>query len=299
MKLKINNCGNFNKSHDNHIWYGGTVATIETDAGVFKLDANGEVRCNLYAKNDCVDTDGNEYKKGDIIANVIDKNNDGLFKKEIGHFVKDDEHLEKILNLEDENFDIELENCNWLELSFIDNEGNCQYSHILDTESIFEAIYEAMELVKNEQEKYIKSQDAIYTRSATFNNEAIEKQELMCINTMIKNKRDFEEIEIPVYSDNGFSSTNDYPPALKVLLEDIKNNKVKNVTVVSADRITRDISKVFEINELLNSNNSDIYLVRESSKLNEDFLNKMDIHRLTNIIEPLEQQIDELEMDKE
>lgn len=276
MKLILTNCNNYSKNYDYHLWYGGTVVSLETNLGTYYLNAVGEVRCQLYAKKDFKDSLGNEYKKDELIVNIVDKNNDGLFKKELQRYIKNDKHLDKILNFKDKKLKLELGNSNWLELKFLDNKGNNDYSYVLDTDSVMEAIETLLELAKDEQEQLMK--DAIYTRSATADENIIKKQEFVCKSASKK------EQDISIYADNGFPSFDDYPPVLKTLLEEIKENKVDNVIVESVGRITRDVSKILEISELLDTTNSDILLVKEDMFLNKDFLKNIDFNKISKII---------------
>ena len=118
LNIEVNDYGNSDFEHDNVFWYGGEAASIKTSSGEYKIVARGQVRCNLIAKEDYIDKDGNKVKKGDIIATVIDKNQDGLFKNVMIPFIKNDYELNSILEYEHEKYELNIENNNWFELEF-------------------------------------------------------------------------------------------------------------------------------------------------------------------------------------
>jgi DNA invertase Pin-like site-specific DNA recombinase len=106
---------------------------------------------------------------------------------------------------------------------------------------------------------------AIYTRVSTDNQaeknfNSCETQELK-INSFIDSQEDMSIYN--VYSDPGFSGGNTNRPALKMLLEDIKDNKIDLVISYKIDRLTRSPKDFYQMIELFEDNNVDFISVTE------------------------------------
>ena len=123
LNVDVNVYEQNDSEHDNVFWYGGELVSIKSSEGEYKIIARGIVSCELIAKKDYIDDDGEKIKKGDLIAYVKDKNEDGLFKKEMSPYIKNDNELNEILSDEHELYELKIYNNNWFELSFYNKIG--------------------------------------------------------------------------------------------------------------------------------------------------------------------------------
>lgn len=146
----------YSADHSYSYWHGENIVNIVSKYGVFDISAIGDVRCTLYAKKDFTDKDGIKYKKGEFISSVKDKNNTGKFFDEFDSYIRDDDHLLKLLCNEDENLTLDVENNNWLVLTFTDNDGNMEIIDNYDSLSVEDAIKDIKKIVhyKNEHPNY-------------------------------------------------------------------------------------------------------------------------------------------------
>lgn len=108
-------------------------------------------------------------------------------------------------------------------------------------------------------EKYI----AIYARKSKYTEkgESINNQIEKCKN-YLKLKYGNEN-KMMIYSDEGFTGYNLNRPKFKELLNDIKNKKIKTITVYKLDRISRNVKDFLNLKELLNENQIDFISVTE------------------------------------
>lgn len=163
MKLIVNRFQG-SKTQNDSLWYGGKVAEIITDNETYTIIANGEVRCELIAKHDIEINDYN-FKKGEVVLNIIDKNNSGKFKYEIESFITNDNELLELINNNNPDFELEIGNNNWLEVFYEKDETN--ESDVLDCSNIDEAINDILEEIKDTIK--IENENIIYCRSALQN----------------------------------------------------------------------------------------------------------------------------------
>lgn len=129
-------------------WHGGNVVNVYSKYGNFSINAIGEVRCSLYAKKDFITNNGEKFKKGDLIASVVDKNEGGVFYQAFGDYIYGDNQLLKILKDNDENLYLDVENNNWLELIYNDNNGCVKIIEDYESLDIEDAIKYIEELIE-------------------------------------------------------------------------------------------------------------------------------------------------------
>lgn len=160
---KISYTGNYSSNHSYSYWLGGNIVNIDSKFGRFEIDAIGDVACTLYAKKDFKDNKGNEYKKGEEIAYVKDKNNSGRFWEEFDDYIHGDAHLSRLLNDEDENMTLDVLNNNWIIITYIDNSGNMETIDDYESLDFDDAIKYVEEIInyKKDHPKFKIFQDDI------------------------------------------------------------------------------------------------------------------------------------------
>lgn len=293
LNVQINNYGNNDKDHDNVFWYGGEVASIKSPKGEYKIVARGQVRCDLVAKKDFVDENGNKIKEGEIIASVVDKNEDGLFKKEMESYIKNDYELGEILAYNHDLYELEIHNNNWFDLEFYNKDNELEYDDcILDADSLSEAIQEVSDLIwkQNKDEKYL----AIYCRVGNRkSSETLKSQEQMCLD-FIQKKLDCNSELIKVYKDTCSGNTNT-KHRLGVLLKDMKNNRIEQVITPSLSRLTKNIENMNDFKEAMKLSGAEIFLIKENKYLNNDIFNEIALNNHIMSIMPSGEIIEEME----
>lgn len=101
--------------------------------------ANGDVRAYLTDK-----------RIGEQIAYVKDKSNSGTFGSEMSQYIKDDAQLQSFMDDEDPKYSLELTDNNWYEVFFERINGDySDESDVCDSDNVFEAIAEAVEMMTN------------------------------------------------------------------------------------------------------------------------------------------------------
>lgn len=263
----INLAKNLDQYNDS-IWHGGKVAIFKCDKGIYNLYVNGIVKCSLIAKRAFKDYYQNEYKEGEIIQTVVDKNNEGLFLNKMCNYINDDKHLYKIIEGNDPDYKLDFENNNWLELEFINKDGEVEYDDlILDDSCITEAIDKIASEIKQEKNN---SKYAIYCRSAYHNGnpDTCYVQKDYCVE-YIKSKYNCEEKDIEVYMDDGFSGININRPSFKKMMERIKLGNIKTIIIPDFSRLCRDLPTSLFVIEELKKYDVDLYSIREESSLKE------------------------------
>ena len=108
--MTINYIQNEKQNRGDSLWYGGRVAEVEHKGYTFILGAFGDVRATLLDSSGCE------------IAEVRDKNNDGLFYDEMRSYICDDKELYAL----DKEGRLVFENNNWWEV-LIDAPDGEQY----------------------------------------------------------------------------------------------------------------------------------------------------------------------------
>lgn len=273
FNLKMEICPNVNPEHENVFWHGGIVAEIQSSKGKYIINARGIVSCDLILK------DNNE-----LLASVKDKNEDGLFAKEMSGFIKNDKELNEILADKHELYKMIIYNNNWFELAFYNRNSEIVYDLILDSDNVSGAVTDTLSLIQEDNKKNIPY--AIYCRTNNFNDTSskiIQDQIQKCLLAINNNVIDNTDI-IKIYIDNCSGLTNHHK-CFKSILDDIKNNKIRDVYTVNVSRLSRNIKILSEINKILQNSNSDIYLVDNGEFLKRDFFNKlfMPVNQRTNI----------------
>lgn len=259
MKLIINKYQG-TKTQNDSLWYGGKVAEIITDKETYSIIANGQVRCELIAKHD-IEIDDYKYKKGEVILNIVDKNNSGEFKYKMEQFIANDDELLELINGDNPDYEIEFGNNNWLEV-FYEHDENGE-SDVLDCSTIDDAIKEIIDEIKDTIK--IENDNIIYCRSANHDEFAVKKQEEVCKCTIIDNS---ENHLYDLFVDNGFSGLNPYDnPAFSTLLKNI--NSHSKIYTYNITRISRDIMKIQKIGDDLLKKESDIYMTLEKENLTD------------------------------
>ncbi len=277
LNVKVNDYGNNDLEHDNVFWYGGEVASIKTSNGEYKIVARGQVRCNLIAKEDYIDEDGKEIKKGDIVASIIDKNQDGLFKSEMIPFIKNDTELNIILQYKHKKYELNIGNNNWFDLEFYNSNGDLEYDdYVLDSHTLTDAVQETKKIIWEENKDLKKY--AIYCRLSSFKDNAesyFKNSEDYCLD--ILNSKVTKDADIvKVYIETAPSKENS-AAAFGVLLRDIKDNKIKDVFTLSLDRLTRDKETFLNVYTTLKESGSDIFLIKENAYFVKDLAKEQSI----------------------
>ena len=85
------------------------------------------------------------------------------------------------------------------------------------------------------------------------------------------------------------------PPALDLLLEDLETLKEHQIFTPKIDRLSRDIVNIANINNILEKNNSDIFLVYDDKYLSKDVYNKYTL----NVVEKIMAGYDPLDIEME
>ena len=72
------------------LWYGGNILTVMKDGYKYHLHAHGDVCATLYRRPK------GSHDDGEIVLDVRDKNNEGVFGLELKSFIASDEELYKM-----------------------------------------------------------------------------------------------------------------------------------------------------------------------------------------------------------
>jgi len=104
---------------------------------------------------------------------------------------------------------------------------------------------------------------AIYTRTATPDDQTNLLQRLSCEKYIIGKGSDGWALSTEIYEDNGVSGDTIIRPALQRLMEDIVEGEIDIVIVQGIDRLSRSANTFCEITEFLNFYNIPLVSVRE------------------------------------
>ncbi len=279
MKLIVNKYQGTNDQNDS-LWYVGKIAQIIKDDKTYTIKAVGDVVCDLIAKHDIKINDV-DYKKGNVILNIIDKKNSGEFKKKIETFIKNDNELNDLILNENPDYELVFGNNNWLEV-FYDN-GK---SDILDCVTIDEAINNILENIKDKIK--LENNNIIYCRSANFSEHSVESQEEICKHYIFENSGNHL---YDLFVDNGFNGLDPFKnPAFSSMINLSEKGKIfysKDIT-----RLARDFIESSKIYDIILNNNADFYLVDAHESLLK--IGKVDNQVISSCIE-LEKEEDDLE----
>lgn len=269
LNVEVNTYDNNDSNYDNVFWYGGEVASIKTTKGEYKIVARGIVSCDLIAKDNFINEDGKQVTKGDIIASVKDQNEDGLFKKEMSPFIKNDNELLDILLFENDKYELYIDNNNWFDLEFYNNDGEIEYDdHILSSDTLKEAISEVKELILEENKNSKKT--ALYLRfdGLKADLDQFVKRDVEMLLQLIKSSNCKKTDVIKIYIDC-CSGIENKRYAFASLLNDIKLTQVENVFTPSLSRLSRDTKWILEMSKELDRTNTNIYLAKEGTTLKQ------------------------------
>lgn len=269
LNVEVNTYDNNDYNYDNVFWYGGEVASIKTTKGEYKIVARGIVSCDLIAKDNFINEDGKQVTKGDIIASVKDQNENGLFKKEMSPFIKNDNELLDILLFENDKYELYIDNNNWFDLEFYNNDGEIEYDdHILSSDTLKEAISEVKELILEENKNSKKT--ALYLRfdGLKADLDQFVKRDVEMLLQLIKSSNCKKTDVIKIYIDC-CSGIENKRYALASLLNDIKLTQVENVFTTSLSRLSRDTKWILEMSKELDRTNTNIYLAKEGTTLKQ------------------------------
>jgi len=256
MKLIVNKYQG-TKNQNESLWYGGKVAEIIKDDKTYTIEAIGDIRCDLIAKHDIKINDV-DYKKGDVILNIIDKNNSGGFKREIEEFIKNDDELNDLILNDNPDYELVFGNNNWLEVFYDNGE-----SDILDCATIDEAISNILENIKDKIK--LENNNIIYCRSANLSEFAVKKQEEICKCYIIDNN---DNHLYDLFVDNGISGLEPFEnPAFSSMIN--LSEKGKNFYAKDITRLSRNVLESVKICDIVSNSNSDFYLVDDHKSLLE------------------------------
>lgn len=256
MKLIVNKYQG-TKEQNESLWYGGKVAEIIKDDETYTIEAIGDIRCDLIAKHDMKINDI-DYKKDEVILNIIDKNNSGGFKREIEMFIHNDEELNDLILNDNPDYELVFGNNNWLEVFYDNGE-----SDILDCATIDDAIIDVLENIKDKIK--LENNNIIYCRSANLSEFAVKKQEEICKHYIFDNNADHS---YDLFADNGISGLEPFEnPAFSSMINLSKKGKVfyaKDIT-----RLTRDVTESLKIFDIVSNTNADFYLIDDHKSLSD------------------------------
>lgn len=121
-------------AHQNHLWYGGDVCSVEYKGVLFTLCANGDVFSVFQSE-------AGEY------IEVRDKSNHAVFAEKMRNVIPSDEMLEKCIKntVTLDLPSLDLMDANWWEV-FMSKDGKQYGSFVLDSEKLSDAIDEMSEL---------------------------------------------------------------------------------------------------------------------------------------------------------
>lgn len=256
MKLIVNKYQG-TKEQNESLWYGGKVAEIIKDDKTYTIEAIGDIVCDLIAKHDMKINDI-EYKKDDVILNIIDKNNSGGFKREIEDFIKNDEELNDLILDDNPDYELVFGNNNWLEVFYDNGE-----SDILDCATIDEAINNILENIKDKIK--LENNNIIYCRSANLSEFAVKNQEEICKCYIFDNKDDHS---YDLFVDNGISGLEPFEnPAFSSMINLSEKGKVFYAKDVA--RLTRDVIESLKICDIVSNTNADFYLIDDHKSLSD------------------------------
>lgn len=264
MKLIVNKYQG-TKNQNESLWYGGKVAEIIKDDKTYTIEAIGDIRCDLIAKHDTKINDIG-YKKGDVILNIIDKNNSGEFKRKIEEFIKNDDELNDLILNDNPDYKLVFENNNWLEVFYDNGE-----SDILDCATIDEAISDVLEKIKDKIK--LENNNIIYCRSANLSEFAVKKQEEICKCHIFDNT---DNHSYDLFVDNGISGLDPFEnPAFSSMINLSEKGKMfyaKDIT-----RLSRNLQRLTDIKEIFKNSNSDIFLVNDNKYVYKELLKKVEL----------------------
>ena len=102
---------------------------------------------------------------------------------------------------------------------------------------------------------------AFYCRSAVKNEQNIQKQQ----ETLANYAKENGIAEYKFYTDNGFSGNSLKRPALKQLMNDIKDSKIAEIVVMDESRLSRHKAQADEFKQLFEENNVKYIALQESA----------------------------------
>ena len=287
MKTITNNIGGYVKERNNCLWYSGELINIQTDYGRYVIFIDGDSDCLLKAKETFVDKEDIEHQKGEILVDTSPK-------ESILDYIKSDDELIKVLVGEDKKLSMEFHNNKSIRIEFFDNDNNLKETKKISSRWVNNAIEEIFKHIK-ENRNLDHNKYSIYCRCATYNGYGIENQLNICKKTLLSKVKGLDENNINYYIDNGFSSRKVLPPALDLLLEDLETLKEHQIITPKIDRLSRDIVNIANINNILEKNNSDIFLVYDDKYLSKDVYNKYTL----NVVEKIMAGYDPLDIEME
>lgn len=282
MKIITNNVGGYAKERNNCLWYSGELVNIETDYGKYVIIIDGSASCLLKAKENFVDMEDIEHQQGEILVDVSSDNN-GMFLKNIVEYIKSDDELIKAIIGDNKKLSIDFHNNKSIRIEFYDKDNNLKETKKLSSRWVNDAIEEVFKHIKQNRH-FDHNKYSIYCRCATYNGYGIENQLETCKKALLSKEKGLDENNINYYIDNGFSSREELPPAIDLLLNDLEILKEHQIFTPNINRLSRDIVNIVKINEVLEKNNSDIFLVYDDKYLSKDVYNKYTLNVVEKIM---------------
>lgn len=287
MKIITNNVGSYVKERNNCLWYSGELINIDTDYGKYVIFVDGNSNYLLKAKETFVDLEYIEHQKGEILADASSEEN-------ILDYIKSDDELIKVIIGDNEKLSIDFHNNKSIRIEFYDKDKNLKETKKISSRWVNNAIEEVFKHIK-ENRNFDHNKYSIYCRCATYNGYGIENQLNSCEKSLLSREKGLDENNINYYIDNGFSSREVLPPAIDLLLNDLEILKEHQIFTPNIDRLSRDIVNIVKINEVLEKNNSDIFLVYDDKYLSKDVYNKYTL----NVVEKIMAGYDPLDIEME
>lgn len=293
MKIITNNVGDYRNERNNCFWYLGELINVETDYGKYIISVDGSASCLLKAKENFTDIDDIEHQQGEILVDVSSDDKE-IFLNSITKYIETDDELIEVIGEVNEKLEIDFKNNKKIKLEFFDKENNLKETINFSTIWVNEAIDEVIKQIK-ENRNFDHNKYSIYCRCATYNGFGIDSQLNSCKRLLLSKEKELDENNINYYIDNGFSSTEILPPAMGLLLNDIEILKEHQIFTPKINRLSRDIVNIVKINEILEKNNSDIFLVQEDKYLSKEVYNKYTL----NVVEKIMAGYDPLDIEME
>lgn len=138
LKYELNIIDFEDKKHLSSLWYGGKVATIKYKGYLFSLEANGDVKCSLFDKDN------------EEVARVKDKRNGACFFSVMYQYLKNDKEIMlarqnggKFYKNNSFKYSLVFEDENWFEIFVNSPDGEFHdLSIVCDADNLQECIIE-------------------------------------------------------------------------------------------------------------------------------------------------------------
>ncbi len=166
-------------SYNNVLWHHGLVVNMKYQ-GEYEISATGIVSCRLIAKKDFINEQGRPVKKGDLLVQVKDTNESGIFKEKMSLYIKDDYELDEILSGKHDLYNLEIDSTNKFKMTYLNDEDNeKEYDNYLKSFKLKDAIKESIKIIQqknaNREENNMIIRENVYSKMEQEYNNFIEE----------------------------------------------------------------------------------------------------------------------------